>query len=131
MLRPSDTTLPQTPKVAQVGGRRYRYSPVGWYVDPSDPSRLRYFDGQSWTFYFVPLNSPLASAIMSPDANVRKRANAQVFSRVPNSKFMTFLYVGARPDSRQDSMFMPRVVWLTLGVLAVAGLICELISGLR
>lgn len=36
--------------------------PSGWYDDPSDPSRLRYWDGILWTDRTVPKESPTASA---------------------------------------------------------------------
>jgi hypothetical protein len=29
-------------------------SAAGWYPDPSDPSSIRYFDGQSWTSHTQP-----------------------------------------------------------------------------
>jgi hypothetical protein len=30
----------------------------GWYPDPSDPSRQRYFDGKTWTENYAPLAAP-------------------------------------------------------------------------
>lgn len=31
---------------------------AGWYPDPSDPSRQRYFDGKAWTENYAPLGAP-------------------------------------------------------------------------
>lgn len=36
--------------------------PSGWFDDPQDPSRLRYFDGILWTDRVVPRESPSAAA---------------------------------------------------------------------
>lgn len=36
--------------------------PSGWYDDPSDPSRLRYWDGILWTDRTVPKESPTAAS---------------------------------------------------------------------
>ncbi len=33
-------------------------SPAGWYADPDDSSRQRYFDGSSWTEHLAPLYVP-------------------------------------------------------------------------
>lgn len=33
----------------------------GWYPDPSNPSRQRYFNGQVWTENYAPSNAPAAS----------------------------------------------------------------------
>lgn len=33
---------------------------AGWYPDPSDPSRQRYFDGTAWTESYAPLPAPPA-----------------------------------------------------------------------
>ena len=30
----------------------------GWYPDPSDPSRQRYFDGEAWTENYAPFGAP-------------------------------------------------------------------------
>lgn len=30
----------------------------GWYPDPSDPSRQRYFDGEAWTDNYAPFGAP-------------------------------------------------------------------------
>jgi hypothetical protein len=30
----------------------------GWYPDPSDPTRRRYFDGEAWTENYAPLGAP-------------------------------------------------------------------------
>ena len=31
---------------------------AGWFPDPSDPSRQRYFDGNAWTENYAPLGAP-------------------------------------------------------------------------
>src|ERR1700741_3711701 len=31
---------------------------AGWYPDPSDPSRQRYFDGNAWTENYAPFPAP-------------------------------------------------------------------------
>lgn len=31
---------------------------AGWFPDPSDPSRLRYFDGKAWTENYAPFGAP-------------------------------------------------------------------------
>jgi hypothetical protein len=31
---------------------------AGWYPDPSDPNRQRYFDGRAWTESYAPLGAP-------------------------------------------------------------------------
>lgn len=31
---------------------------AGWYPDPSDPSRQRYFDGKAWTENYAPFGAP-------------------------------------------------------------------------
>ncbi len=33
-------------------------TPKGWYPDPSDPSRQRYFDGNKWTENYAPFGPP-------------------------------------------------------------------------
>jgi len=33
-------------------------SAPGWYPDPSDPSRQRYFDGKAWTENYAPFGAP-------------------------------------------------------------------------
>src|SRR3954453_1998562 len=33
-------------------------SAPGWYPDPSDPSRQRYFDGKAWTENYAPFGGP-------------------------------------------------------------------------
>lgn len=35
-------------------------SAPGWYPDPSDPSRQRYFDGKAWTENYAPFGAPAA-----------------------------------------------------------------------
>jgi hypothetical protein len=37
----------------------------GWYPDPSDPSRQRYFDGKAWTENYAPFGAP-APAVGQP-----------------------------------------------------------------
>ncbi len=36
----------------------------GWYPDPSDPSRQRYFDGNAWTENYAPLGAPTPLSTM-------------------------------------------------------------------
>ena len=43
----------------QKGDRDFMTQPVaGWYPDPSDPSRQRYFDGRAWTENYAPFAAP-------------------------------------------------------------------------
>ncbi|QXQ15843.1 DUF2510 domain-containing protein [Skermania piniformis] len=34
--------------------RTNRMSAAGWYPDPADPRRQRYFDGRVWTQHYAP-----------------------------------------------------------------------------
>jgi hypothetical protein len=38
----------------------------GWYPDPSDPSRQRYFDGKTWTEKYAPPSAP-SPAVSQPE----------------------------------------------------------------
>lgn len=39
---------------------------AGWYPDPSDPSRQRYFDGTAWTDNYAPFGPPAPAAQTAP-----------------------------------------------------------------
>ena len=41
-------------------------TPAGWYADPTEPARLRWWDGASWTEHVHPAQ-PVAAAPSSPD----------------------------------------------------------------
>ena len=40
-------------------------TPAGWFPDPSDPSRLRYFDGRTWTEQYTNFGGPRPPASQS------------------------------------------------------------------
>lgn len=42
--------------------------PAGWFPDPSDPSRLRYFDGNVWTEQYASIGSAPTPVVNQPPA---------------------------------------------------------------
>ncbi len=60
--------VPQPPKPEQPGQPE---PPGGWYADPHEPGRLRYWDGSTWTEYVneqVPFAPPIPAAIAARNA---------------------------------------------------------------
>lgn len=43
---------------------------AGWYPDPSDPSRQRYFDGKIWTDNYAPCGPPTQAARRAPTSGI-------------------------------------------------------------
>ncbi|WP_328358611.1 DUF4352 domain-containing protein [Mycobacterium sp. NBC_00419] len=50
----------------------------GWFPDPADPSRQRYFDGTAWTQNYAPFGppAPLPAPVAKPKSNAGKTAVA-------------------------------------------------------
>ena len=38
--------------------------PEAWYEDPSDPTRLRWWDGRQWTGHTAPVRQAVCSAMV-------------------------------------------------------------------
>ncbi len=43
---------------------------AGWYPDPSDPSRQRYFDGKTWTDNYAPFGPPTQAVRTAPKSGM-------------------------------------------------------------
>ena len=43
---------------------------AGWYPDPSDPSRQRYFDGKTWTDNYAPFGPPTQAIRTAPKSGM-------------------------------------------------------------
>lgn len=48
--------------------------PPGWFPDPSDPNRLRYFDGRAWTENYAALGAPAPGSSEPPKAGLSRGA---------------------------------------------------------
>lgn len=46
--------------------------PAGWFPDPTDPSRLRYFDGKLWTQQYANFGAPLPQVGQPPKAGMSR-----------------------------------------------------------
>ncbi|MFZ2529000.1 MAG: DUF2510 domain-containing protein [Rhodococcus sp. (in: high G+C Gram-positive bacteria)] len=50
--------LPEAPLEGPDTGRVVQSPPAGWYDDPQDPARIRYWDGTSWALRTAPKPLP-------------------------------------------------------------------------
>jgi hypothetical protein len=44
-------------------GNGHTPPPAGWFIDPADPSRLRWWDGLTWTEHCTPMNAPAMTGL--------------------------------------------------------------------
>lgn len=51
---------------------------AGWYPDPADPSRQRYFDGQAWTEAFAPIGAPVPGQSGTGGSNAGKKTASTI-----------------------------------------------------
>ncbi|MCG2624678.1 DUF2510 domain-containing protein [Arthrobacter sp. I2-34] len=60
----------------QIGGNQTALPPAGWYLDPSDPARQKWWDGRAWTEH-VQVQAPVLQAARhdSPQPAVTRPSN--------------------------------------------------------
>lgn len=104
---------------------------AGWFPDPSDPSRQRYFDGRAWTENYAPLATPppstgqSAKPGMSKGAKIALGAGAAILALIVlgsignNDKKTSSSSSSSSPSSASASASSPSPQWgSTSGTLA-------------
>jgi len=80
-------------------------SPANWYPDPDAPSRLRFWDGVSWTAHYAPMPAPPTAApdalasLIGPEWGVGPRAVTNVAVNAPDDGWRRVPPPGAPIDS--------------------------------
>ncbi|MHA0285242.1 Ltp family lipoprotein [Mycobacterium sp. C3-094] len=72
---------------------------AGWYPDPADPSRQRYFDGTTWTENYAPFGPPLPA--VGHAAKPAMSRSAKIVIGVA-AGFFALIVVGSLGDSNED-----------------------------
>lgn len=57
--------------------------PAAWYPDPTDPNRMRYWDGQAWTADTKVLPPPNAVATQAPTHELEEPTRTETLSTTP------------------------------------------------
>jgi hypothetical protein len=57
--------------------------PAGWYPDPSQPGRIRYWDGSAWTAHVAPAPAPWGTpAALDPQRDLDSELRSARFARI-------------------------------------------------
>jgi Protein of unknown function (DUF2510)/HIRAN domain len=51
-------------------GEKHKPPPAQWFIDPADPSRLRWWDGRAWTEHYAPLPGQAVSPVVAAPSPV-------------------------------------------------------------
>lgn len=79
--------------------------PPGWFPDPSDPSRLRYFDGKVWTDQYANVGAPVPNTGLPPQSvglPPKKAASGKKVALIAGGSVLALFAIGSLSNNDDD-----------------------------
>jgi hypothetical protein len=67
----------------------------GWYPDPGDPSRQRYFDGRAWTDNYAPYATPPGQTAPNAPVPPKRKSNWPLIAGIGAALLILFVALGS------------------------------------